>query len=155
MVSDPAWIKTAKELLGTKEEYGSKNNLTIVSWAKKIGGWVASFYKQDSIPWCGLFVAHCVQSAGLKPPPDMLAAIAWNKFGKKLDKPKYGCISVFRWASGNHHVAFIVAEDKNKYYALGGNQSDAVNIQGYPKGAAIGFRFPECDIAPEPLPQKN
>lgn len=147
------WIKTARELIAQREIPGSRSNPIIIDWAQKIGGWVKKFYTNDDIPWCGLFVGHCINANGLPVPPDMLLATAWNKYGKKLEKPAYGCIAVWRWASGHYHVSFIIGKDKNgNYLALGGNQSNQVKISTYPKGALVGARFPEGDYKPENLP---
>lgn len=152
MTQEVPWIKTARELNTQKEIPGSKSNPVIIEMARKIGGWVSKFYTNDDIPWCGLFVGHCLNVNGFKVPPDMLLAPAWRKYGKKLDKPKYGCIAVFRWANGHYHVGFIIAEDKNYYYTLGGNQSNQVKISPYPKSAVVASVWPETDLIPQPLP---
>lgn len=152
MVTEVPWIKTARELISQKEISGSKSNPLIISWAQKIGGWVAKFYTNDDIPWCGLFVGYCMKANGFQVPPDMLLAVAWKKFGKRLPKPMYGCIATFRWANGRNHVGFIIAEDKNYYYTLGGNQGNQVKISPYPKSAVTSAVWPECNLTPEPLP---
>lgn len=146
------WIDAAKALLGEKEIPGPKSNPKILQWAKDIGGWAASYYRQDDIPWCGLFVGHVMHVSGFKPPADMLAAIAWSKWGKKLDRPMYGSIVVFRWRTGRHHVGFIVGQDKNSVHTLGGNQSNAVNVTKFPVSSCISFRWPPTDIKPEAAP---
>lgn len=142
------WLDTAISLLSTKEVPGSGNNPKIIQWAKDIGGWVASFYKEDSIPWCGLFVGHCMQANGIVPPPDMLSALAWNKYGMKLDEPMYGCIMVFG-RNGGGHVGFAVSQDDNTYHVLGGNQSDNVTITRIAKNRLVGARWPEYYLLPK------
>lgn len=152
MTKEVPWIKTARELISQKEIPGSKSNSVILEWARQIGGWIAKFYKNDDIPWCGLFVGHCLNANGFKVPPDMLLAPAWKKYGKKLDRPMYGCIAVFRWTNGRQHVGYIIAEDKNYYYTLGGNQSNQVKISPYAKGTVTAAVWPICDLIPEKLP---
>lgn len=146
------WIAEAKKVLGVKEIPGPTSNKTILDWAKDFGGWVAQFYRNDDIPWCALFVGHCVKVAGFNAPKDMLAAYSWTKFGTKLLTPAYGCVVVYRWASGRHHVGFIVAQDATHYHTLGGNQANAVNVTRFPKRSAISFRFPPCDLKQTEVP---
>lgn len=151
MTIELPWIKAAKDLLGTQEISGPQSNKSIVQWAKDIGGWVGQYYRTDDIPWCGLFVGHIMQVAGLKPPPDMLAAIAWSKWGVRQDRPAYGSVVVFKWRSGRHHVGLAVGQDAKTIHTLGGNQSNAVNVTKFPVSAAISYRWPPCEIKAEPL----
>lgn len=122
----PPWMKIAYSLNGTKEFAGKSNNPVIIQWAKKIGGWIASFYKEDSIPWCGLYVGHCMNEAGFPVKQDALSALSWANFGRSCE-PSVGAIMVFK-RSGGGHVGFYVGEDKDAYHILGGNQSDMVNV---------------------------
>lgn len=142
------WLDVAYSLMGTQEIPGPKSNAKIISWAKSIGGWIQSFYKNDDIPWCGLFVGFCVQAAGLKPLPQMLSALAWNWYGKRLSEPYYGCILVFK-RNGGGHVGFGIGQDKDTYHILGGNQSNSVNITRIAKSRCVGFRWPDSNIQPE------
>lgn len=153
MTKEVPWIKTARDLISQKEIPGPKSNPVLLEMARKIGGWVSSFYKNDDIPWCGLFVGHCLNVNGFKVPPDMLLATAWSKYGKKLPKPMYGCIAVFQWKPKRRfHVGFIIAEDKNYYYTLGGNQGNQVKIATYAKSTVIASVWPNTDLKPQPLP---
>lgn len=141
------WIDTAISLIGTYEAPGAKNNPTILSWAKKIGGWVGSYYKQDSIPWCGLFVGHCLKENGFEVKQNLLSARSWNTYGKKLTEPYYGCIVVFS-RQGGGHVGFAVSQDKDTIHVLGGNQSDSVNITKISKSRLLGYRWPDYHKLP-------
>lgn len=53
-----------------------------------------------------------------------------------------GDILVFK-RDGGGHVGFYVAEDKDYYHVLGGNQSDSVNITRIAKYRCVGIR--RCD----------
>jgi len=137
----PPWMKIAYSLNGTKEFAGKSNNPVIIQWAKNIGGWISSFYKDDSIPWCGLFVAHCVRAAGFPVQQDALSALGWSDYGRACE-PTVGAIMVFK-RSGGGHVGFYVGEDKDAYHILGGNQSDMVNVARVAKDRHVETRWPE------------
>lgn len=140
----PPWMETAKSLIGTKERPGKSNNPVILRWAQLVGGWTASYYKRDSIPWCGLFVGVCMALNGIRPSPEALRAKAWASWpgGKKLREPCFGAIMVFTRRGGGH-VGFYVSEDNNYYHILGGNQSDAVNVQKISKRRCIAYVWPK------------
>ncbi len=136
------WYDTAKDLIGTREKPGTANNPTIVEWAQSIGGWIANFYTKDEIPWCGLFVAHCLAENGYPVPKNPLSALEYNKWGVKLFEPCPGAIMVFT-RTGGGHVGFYVSEDDTTYHILGGNQSDMVNVAKLDKKRLRGIRWPK------------
>jgi uncharacterized protein (TIGR02594 family) len=133
-------MKIAYSLNGTKEFAGKGNNPKIIEWAKKLGGWFASFYKEDSIPWCGLFVAHCIKEAGFPVQGDALSALGWSDYGKACH-PCVGAIMVFS-RQGGGHVGFYVGEDKDAFHILGGNQSDMVSVARVAKSRHVQTRWP-------------
>jgi uncharacterized protein (TIGR02594 family) len=133
-------METAQSLIGLKEVPGDKDNRSIVEWAQLIGDPVTSQYKHDSVPWCGLFVAHCLTHNGIEPVKDPLWALNWVKFGTKV-KPGFGAIMSFQRPSGGH-VGFYISEDKTTYHILGGNQSDMVNVARIEKTRFKGASFP-------------
>lgn len=57
----PRWFETAKKFDGLREVQGPKHNGIILGWLEKLNAW----WKDDETPWCGVFVAHCMQEAGL------------------------------------------------------------------------------------------
>jgi uncharacterized protein (TIGR02594 family) len=140
VMSEPSWVDTARSLIGTHEGIGSDDNPTILEWAQELGGWTASYYKHDEIPWCGLFVGYCLHENDVTPPNGLLAANSYAAWGTKCD-PKQGAILVFT-RQGGGHVGFYVAEDDDAYHVLGGNQSDAVNITRVAKNRLSACRWP-------------
>lgn len=138
------WYDEAKRLIGTREVVGSKHNPTILAWAKRLGAKVLGIIvNDDETPWCGTFVAHCVATAGLTPPPIAVRASSWETWGSNLraDKLAPGAVLVFRRPGGGH-VGFYVGEDATAYHVLGGNQSNAVNITRIEKNRCVARRWP-------------
>lgn len=136
------WMREAISLLGTKEIPGSKSNRSIVEWATEVSSDVADIYTTDSIPWCGLFVAYCINESGIEPISQPLWALSWKKFGTELSEGAFGAILVFK-RDGGGHVGFYVSEDEDYYHVLGGNQSDMVCVSKVSKDNCVGIRWPE------------
>lgn len=141
-ISPPNTIKEALKLYGVKEKIGPDNNPIIMSWATECN---ISGYNADSIPWCGLFVALVVKRANWEIVEGPLWARNWSKFGIP-SSPALGDILVFA-REGGGHVGFYVAEDKDYYHVIGGNQSDMVNIIRISKSRLIASRRPKWKIA--------
>lgn len=140
-MGEPRWMTVARSKIGVTELSGPASNPVIVGWAAKIGGWIKSFFANDGIPWCGLFVGYCLLEAGIKPPQTALGALQWGSWGRALAKGAPGAILVFKRAGGGH-VGFYAAEDATAYHVLGGNQSDAVNIKRIAKARCVAIRWP-------------
>lgn len=136
---DPAWIIEAKARIGQREIKGPKHNSWIANGWARLG---AKWFNNDETPWCGFFVAHCMDKAGLDYPDGGLfaRAKAWLDWGTACS-PCYGAVVVFG-RTGGGHVGFLVGEDGGYYRVLGGNQSDAVNIMKIAKDRSLGCRWP-------------
>lgn len=138
------WLLAARHLLDVRERPGPDNNHVILDWADKLG----IPYKTDDIPWCGLFVAHCIGTTLSREPlpTNPLGAQNWKHFGGPCT-PQPGAILVF-WrekpTSWKGHVGFYVGEDDAAYYVLGGNQGDRVSVVRIQKGRLLpgGVRWP-------------
>jgi len=146
-------MKVARTYIGLKEYPGAANNPTILGWAKGLGSKILGIaFGADSVPWCGLFVAHCIKQACLTPAPIAVRASAWEKWGQPC-KPTVGAVVVFK-RSGGGHVGFLVGENATSYRVLGGNQSDAVNEAWIEKSRAVAIRWPAGQSVPTtPLPK--
>lgn len=143
-----AWLKDEKapkillEALkehGVLEAPGKDNNPHILAWAKEVGGWVADYYQEDSIPWCGLFMGVVAKRAGYPFNQKMLTAKEWLNWGVPVKQPMLGDVLVFG-RTGGGHVGIYIAEDAQCYHVLGGNQSDSVNITRINKDRFLGAR---------------
>lgn len=147
MFTEPKWMTTARRLIGTQEIAGKSSNPVILGWAAALKPWVQEFYKDDDIPWCGLFVGYCLQVNRIEPPKDVLAARPYASWGDACDPAIPGTILVFS-RNGGGHVGFYVAEDEHHYHVLGGNQSNSVNVARIAKSRCIGRRWPTGQSKP-------
>lgn len=142
----PRTIQEGLKLLGTIETPGTKNNPTILAWAKETD--TGTVYTADSIPWCGLFAAVVAKRAGKEFPKAPLWALSWATFGVEAGQPRLGDVLTFT-RSGGGHVGFYVAEDASAYHVLGGNQSDKVCITRIDKKRLYRARRPIYNHQPE------
>lgn len=138
-MSDPAWLVEAKRHVGLKEIPGPRHNSTILGWLRKLRAW----WSEDEMPWCGTFVAHCLQEAGLPIIKNWFRAKDWAAYGSNLRSTHVapGAILVFA-RQGGGHVGFYVGDDANFFYVLGGNQSNGVNVMKLAKARCIAIRWP-------------
>lgn len=137
------WFQEAQRLIGLQEDPGPGSNPDVIELAARPG--IA--YRDDEVPWCGLFVAHCISSTlGRETlPADPLGARQWRKFGVPCP-PTIGAIIVF-WRedrdSYKGHVGFYAGEEADgKYLILGGNQGNAVCIRKYDQAQFLDSRWP-------------
>lgn len=147
--AQPVWMREAYRFMGLKEVAGPGSNPTILGWAQKLGGWIAGYFKDDDIAWCGLFQAHCIGSTlpNEPLPSNPLGALNWSSLGKELQSPALGAILTFR-RQGGGHVGQYVGEDKDAYHVLGGNQGNSVSITRVEKGRLEDIRWPITGGAP-------
>jgi uncharacterized protein (TIGR02594 family) len=137
------WFEEAKHLVGTKEILGGKDNPVIMDWATDLD----IRYAGDEVPWCGLFVAHCIGSTLEQEvlPANPLGARQWEQFGDETT-PRLGAVMVF-WRksleSGLGHVGFYVGQDDSAYQILGGNQSDKVCLMWVSMDRFRSARWPK------------
>jgi uncharacterized protein (TIGR02594 family) len=148
--AEPVWMREARRFIGITEIPGSKSNTVIMGWAKKLGGWIASWYQNDDTPWCGLFIGNVIATTLPKEPlpANPLGALNWKRFGQP-GRIARGAILVFE-RSGGGHVGIYVGEDRTHYHVLGGNQDNAVSIARVKKGRLVdgGVRWPKTGEDP-------
>jgi len=137
----PKVISEALKLFGVAEVVGKGSNATILSWRDELNknGVKIEGYSDDDIPWCGLFVAICCLRAGKKVVSEPLWARNWTKYGVQSNLASLGDVLTFSRGSGGH-VGFYIAEDKQCYHVLGGNQSNEACITRVEKIRLIGCR---------------
>lgn len=141
------WVEAAYSLIGTQEKPGQGSNEAILGWAEDLE---ITSYNDDDIPWCGLFVAHCIGSQLPEEtlPTNPLGARQWQHFGHAIT-PRLGAIMVFWRGSPDGwkgHVGFYWAEDDDAYHILGGNQSNSVSVTRIAKNRLITARWPDSGV---------
>lgn len=141
----PRHLLKALELYGVTEIVGPKHNPIILEWAKEVG--LASQYKSDEIPWCGLFIAVVMKRAERQVVEYPLGARNWVNFGVKSPSPMLGDVLVFSRTNGGH-VGIYVGEDDKYFHVLGGNQGNAVSIVKILKSRLLDARRPPYHTPP-------
>lgn len=135
------WLALARKEDGVRETAGSGSNPVVLQYYKDAGH---PEITSDEVSWCAAFVGAMLERSGVASSKS-LAARSYLTWGKKLDRPKPGCVVVL-WRtspkSWQGHVGFYVGEDSKSVFLLGGNQADAVNVSKYPKDRILGFRWP-------------
>ncbi len=138
------WFQEARRLKGIREVPGSASNLVILNWASELG----ISYTGDDVPWCGLFIAHCigVTLANEPLPKDPLMARSWRNLGASCT-PGLGAVLVFWREDPNSykgHVGLYAGEsaDGKSFLVLGGNQSDKVSYAWIAKSRLLEARWP-------------
>lgn len=134
------WFAIAYAEVGTREVVGSGDHPRIVEYLQSTT-LKAPHSANDETPWCSAFANWCVEQAGYAG-TDSAWARSWLNWGRRTDAPVAGCITVFERDVSSGHVAFFVSRTGERIEVLGGNQSDAVSIAGYPVQRLLGYRVP-------------
>jgi uncharacterized protein (TIGR02594 family) len=127
------WMKIAAMELGEREIPGGAHNRRILGyWEEAAASWHAG---TDEDAWCSVFVGRCLRLAGYAV-TGSAAALSWATYGIPLERPVYGCVSVF-WrvepTSKLGHVNFFLRESGiHTYRGIGGNQQNSVCGLDYP-----------------------
>lgn len=149
----PKMVEFGLSLLGTQEVIGKGSNKTILSWRDTLNqnGVIVEGYSDDSIPWCGLFIAYLTfmrRRLSNEVVSNPLWARNWVNYGEKSPEASLGDILVFV-RNGGGHVGIYIGEDSTTYHVLGGNQSDNVTITRIAKNRCIAVRRPKYNTKPD------
>lgn len=137
----PPWFVTLWKDRGTHEIAGARHNPVIVGYFRDAG---FPDIKDDETAWCAAAVNAALERNGI-PGSKSLAARSFEKWGVEADTPRIGDVVVM-WRGSRTgwqgHVGLYVRESATHVYVLGGNQSDALNVQAFPKGKVLCYRRP-------------
>ena len=144
-VSIPNYMLIANGELGQAEYAGAEDNPRIAEY------FTATTYPatDDETPWCSAFVNWVMKSAGVARTKSA-AAISWLDWGVvvKPSKVRYGDVLIWDYKNGKGHVAFFVGVDATTgdILALGGNQSNSVNVGRFAKNSVAAIRRPKTPV---------
>jgi len=130
-------------------EWKDGNNPKVVAYFKDSGN---AGVKDDETAWCAAFVGAMINRSGGKGTGALNARsyLDWGvPVARKDAKP--GDVVIFKRgnSSWQGHVAFFVQDRGARIDVLGGNQSDAVNVKGYPASSLLGIRRAKPPVRPE------
>lgn len=142
------WMKEAVDLFRGAVPLGVRNKRQLLRLISHVDRRLPI-----SLPWCGLFVGHCLEAALSEPdlPRRHLRGRSWRDWGEAVP-PQLGAIMVL-WhlhpVSPFGHVAFYMAEDDDGFHLLGANQHDRITVQRYPRERLLAARWPAGLPCPE------
>ena len=140
----------AMRFVGTKEVAGDADN-PFIRWCHAS---TTMGEQPDSVPWCSSFVNRLCWMLRL-PRSKSAAARSWLNVGVPVmgpsDDPTVGYdVVILKRGSGEQpgpevidapgHVGLFAGFEGGKVLVLGGNQSDAVNIQRFDRSLILGMR---------------
>ncbi|SHI91303.1 peptidoglycan-binding protein [Wenxinia saemankumensis] len=141
----PPWVREALRVKGWHER---ANNAELRDWLASDGHALGD---PAVFPWCGDLVETAIRlSLSNEPFPGPLGrnpywALNWRHFGEAITgAPPLGAVGSIR-RNGGGHVFFVVGQDRSRFFALGGNQSNTVSVVPIDKSrcAEAGtFRWP-------------
>ena len=133
------WLAVANGEIGEEEIAGPENNPRILDYVSAVKS--TRGVQDDEIDWASAFAEWSLNQVGIEGPQSM-EPNDWLNWGRAINIPEQGCITVFSF-KGLGHVGFFISEEGNSVNILGGNQSDVVKISRYAKKDAIGYRLPK------------
>jgi uncharacterized protein (TIGR02594 family) len=143
--TEPLWLQLARSDLGVSEVVGPKASLVIKGYFRDAGH---PEIEDDATAWCAAASCSWLKRSGFPIPPraTSLMAMSFETYGAPLDTFKPGAICVFyrgakREKTWQRHVAIGVRETKTHIVCIGGNQSDSVSEQKFPKKDLVAMRW--------------
>lgn len=149
-MEQPAWLDEAWRENGVREVPGAASNPRILQFFAEVGH---PDVARDEVAWCAAFLGACLERAGYASTRSLLAR-SYLDWGSPIEAPRIGAIAVLSRGDdpGQGHVGFVVGVNARSVMLLGGNQTDAVNVQSFDIGRLLGLRWPTARAA---LPAGN
>lgn len=147
-MDQPRWLACAWDELGQREIDGSADNPRILAYFRAVG---QDGILHDEVPWCAAFVGACLERAGNASTRSLMAR-SYEGWGASLDEGRLGAVVVMSRGGDPSlgHVGFLLGEDDDHVFLLGGNQGDAVTVAAFPKARIVGVRWPQDTPASVP-----
>lgn len=144
--NSPPWLIIAYTYQGQREIKGPQTAPFITKFLQKLKAW----WKDDETPWCGTFIAGCLEECNekyhtsLRWPQFWMRALAYKDYGTRLRPDQYRSGAICsKGRAGGGHVFFYVGEDDTHILGLGGNTSDSVKEAWYLKDEILAVVWPE------------
>ncbi len=139
-MEQPVWLEEAWRETGAREVPGAASNPRILKFFAEVGH---PNVTRDEVAWCAAFLGACLERAGYASTRSLLARSYLN-WGSSIETPRLGAIAVLSRGDdpGQGHVGFVVGVNAHSIMLLGGNQTDAVNVQSFDIGRLLGLRWP-------------
>jgi len=138
----------AQRFVGQEEVAGAASSPQILAMLRLDQEWPAG----DDVPWCSAFANYVAWLLRL-PRSKSLLARSWLQIGQPIElaAAEVGFdVVVFKRGAAPQpgpevidapgHVGFFAGVEGDRVLVLGGNQKDAVNLAGFPKGDVLGVR---------------
>ena len=135
--TDYAWMKWLYSHIGEIEKSGD----TPTDFDRRIFDHTDLKLDDKMLAGCAATACCALEESGYKSPHDPMA-ISFQHYGTPCDL-QVGCIVVFEWDSGNHHVTFCNAIVNEEIVScIGGNQQSKLQIVNYKRKYIIATRWP-------------
>jgi uncharacterized protein (TIGR02594 family) len=138
----------AQRYVGVGEVAGSASNPQILAMLRLDQEWPEG----DDVPWCSAFMNYIAWLLRL-PRSKSLRARSWLLVGRPLSLEEAAAgfdVVILKRGKSNQpgpdvieapgHVGLFAGREGNRILVLGGNQSDAVNVKGFPANRLLGIR---------------
>ena len=134
---NPYWMKKVFEEYN-KDYKGEDLKIAVRKYHKYGGGINADI----STPWCASFVNYILDTGFKSLSSQCFYTSRGKMYFNKIDNAKYGSILVLRNKDKKTgHCTFILSEDENGYYCIGGNQGNRIKKSYYIKNEKEILRF--------------
>ncbi len=139
-MEQPRWLACAWDELGQREIGGSADNPRILAYFRAVG---QAGVRHDEVPWCAAFVGACLERAGVASTHSLMAR-SYESWGAGLEDGRLGAVVILSRGGDPAlgHVGFLIGEDDDHVFLLGGNQGEAVTVAAFPKSRIVGVRWP-------------
>jgi len=145
-MSQPRWLELAWGDPGVAETPGADHTHRVVRYYADVGH---AQITNDETAWCAAFLGSCLERAGLASTRSLMAR-SYSTWGEPLGEFRAGAVAVLSRTADPTlgHVGFLIGETADTVILLGGNQSDAVTVEAFPRSRLLGLRWPS-PVIPE------
>lgn len=149
----PIWMKIAAREDGVEEIPGPQHELRVLEYLAVCTKTDPDLRTRDETAWCSAFACWVMEQAGFESPRTAWARTWFDaKWGQEepMDEPRVGAVAVLSRDQGGH-VGFLMEDRGDEILMRGGNQSNKVKAQLYPKNGVkwgqtyklLGYRWPD------------